>query len=336
MSLSGAALVFHDELDRMQFPVVPGPVAKILPVDSCYNSLHKQFPQAQISNCTLPADNVTPFIFMVYDSSYRGGTSALQVFVNPATGAIIGKRSDGDSKGNFMNWVAVLHNSLHLGKTGEWLLGFFSVVFLLSLFTGIILYRKKIIPVILFRKAVFKKNNLHQLIGIYALLFNFMIGVTGFWMQRYVFKKEFYSNAVFTPVLQPSPGLFFNMDSSVEKARQRYPGFTAAVIYFSQSKKSHTAVYGSRNTNSFIHSKKYADVLFMDSVGAITSTAFVNDIDPASRYDIINAQVHYGQYGGLPVKIAYSFFALSSGMMSITGFLLWWRRRKRYKYAGPL
>jgi len=253
----------------------------------------------------------------------------MQVFLHPQTAAILKTRGSGDMKSNFMSWLSGFHSSFHLGKTGEWLLGFFSLIFLLSIITGLILYRKTIGAVLLFRRSVFKKGNLHQLIGVYALLFNLIIAITGFWMQRYVFKKEFYSNESYTPILKTSPNLFYDIDSSFGKLHEHFPTFNAAVIYFPQSKKSKTAIYGSLSTKSFIHSKKYADVVLLDSIGNIAKTAFVNDIDPSSRYDIINAQVHYGKYGGLPVKILYCLFGLSGGLLSITGSILWIRRRKR-------
>ena len=260
----------------------------------------------------------------------------MQVFIHPQTGKVLQSRGSKDIKNNFMSWVAVLHNSFHLGKTGEWLLGFFSAVFLMSIITGIILYRKKITPVLLFKKEVFNKINLHQLIGVYAVLFNLLIGVTGFWMQRYVFKKEFYVADNYTPVLKTSPRLFYNLDAAYKNLQKQYPDFTGSVIYFAQSKKSKTAIYGSCKTNSFIHSKRFADVIFLDSTGSISKTAFVNDIAPSGRYDIINAQIHYGQYGGLLLKIIYSLLGLASGLLSITGFLLWYKIKKRTgKHSVP-
>jgi uncharacterized iron-regulated membrane protein len=60
----------------------------------------------------------------------------------------------------------------------------------------------------------------------------------------------------------------------------------------------------------------------------VAKTNFVRDIDPASRYDIVNAQVHFGRYGGLPVKIIYFLFGLSGGFLGITGFFLRVRRRR--------
>jgi uncharacterized iron-regulated membrane protein len=330
MSLSGAVLVFHDELDSLQFPSINQQANKpVLTVDSAYRSIQSQFPHAQISSCMLAENSSRPFVFSVYDSSFQKGMQTMQVFLHPQTGEVVWYRGGGkDRQHNFMGWLTTFHNSFHLKKAGEWLLGFFSVIFLISIITGIILYRKKIIPVLFFNKYIFRRNNLHQLIGVYALLFNLMIGVTGYWMQRYVFKKEFYAaSQEYTPVIKPSTPLLFNIDSSLKAAQKTYPAFTAYVIYFAPTPKRKTAVYGSQSTNSFIHQKKFADAIFLDSIGSVAKTAFVNEIIPENRYDIINAQVHYGRYGGLPVKILYSLFGLTGGLLSITGFVLWIRRR---------
>jgi uncharacterized iron-regulated membrane protein len=193
------------------------------------------------------------------------------------------------------------------------------------------MYRKNVWAVLSFNKKVFKKSNLHQIIGVYALLFNLMIGITGFWMQRYVFKKEFYVADNYKPVLKKSPALFFSMDSVFINLKKQFPDFTGYVIYFAQSKKGKTSVYGSQRTNSFIHSKKFADAVFLDSTGNIARTAFVNGIDAADRYDIINSQIHFGKYGGLPVKVIYFLFGLTGGLLSITGFLLWVKRNRKMK-----
>ncbi len=330
MSLSGAALVFHQELDSLQYPQVSAVQNNaLLPIDSMYYKLQRKFPHAQVSNCGIAENNTSPFIFSVYDSSYQNGTAAMQVFMHPQTGEVLKARGgSNDVKNNFISWLAGLHSSFHLGKTGEWLLGFFAVIFLLSLVTGVVLYRKNILSVLLFKKQMFAKASLHQLIGVYALLFNLMIATTGAWMQRYVFTKDFYEDYSYTPVLKPSPPLFFSVDTAFKNMHTMYPDFTVGVIYFAQNTQGKTAVYGSQSTNSFIHSKKYADVIMLDSAGKIVKTAFVGDIDADSRYDIVNAQIHYGQYGGLPVKIVYSLFGLSGGLLSITGFLLWVKRRK--------
>jgi uncharacterized iron-regulated membrane protein len=335
MSLSGAALVWHEELDRLQFPAFQSPAnTPVCGIDSCYRTLHRNYPGAQISSCVLPENASQPYQFTLYDSSYFNGSRPMQVFLHRQTAALIGTRGGSkDAAQNFMSWLSAFHNSFHAGKTGEWLLGFFALVFLLSLLTGFVLFRKQIGPVLLFRRGVYRIGNLHQLIGIYALLFNLVIAFSGFWMQRYVFKKSFYAASVpYKAILTASPPASFPIDSALGAIAKVYPDFTPAVIYFAQSENGKTAVYGSRNSNSFIHSKKYADRIVLDSAGGIAKTAFVTDISPADRYDIINAQVHYGRYGGWLVKLLYTLLGLSGAALSITGFLLWLRKKKGKQY----
>jgi uncharacterized iron-regulated membrane protein len=334
LSLSGSVLAFRENLDALQKPTVglhdknKGSIT----IDSCYSIVQQHYPTAQISNCNLPVKASLPISFFIYDTSYKKGSAVLEVFIHPQTGDVIGTRGGSeDIKHNFMSWLSAFHSSFHAGKTGEWLLGFFAIIFLVSIITGIILYRRNIVAVLLFRKAVWRKNNLHQLIGTWALLFNLMIGVTGYWMQRYVFKKEFYQSYDWVNTIKASQNLFFNFDSAYTKLKTAHPGFTAYVIYFTSSKKGKTAIYGSNASNAFIHSKKFADVIFLDSTGAVVKTRFINEIDAADRYDIINSQLHMGKYGGIGIKIIYGLFGISSALLSITGFLLWLRRRKQSK-----
>lgn len=326
MSLSGSILVFHDNLDALQQPDVNPGLLKIIPVDSAYQAVQNQFPHAQISSCVLPENSSRPFSFFIYDPSYKTGKEAMEVFLHPQTAAVLKARGAGNS---FVSWLSEFHNSFHLGKTGEWLLGVFALIFLLSIITGFILFRKKIWAVVLFKKAVYKKSNLHQLIGVYALLFNLMIAVTGFWMQRYVFKKEFYQSYNYTPVLKSSPPFPFKFDSAFAQVKKQYPDFTAAVIYFAQMSSGKTALYGSRASNAYIHSKKFADVIMLDSAGGIAKTRMIDENPAADKYDIINSQLHMGRFGGMGIKIIYFVFGLSGGLLSITGFLLWWRKKQR-------
>lgn len=331
ISLSGALLTFHSEIDAWQQPKVGlmDKYKKTITVDSCYGIIKQLYPEATISSCNLPGGPAAAFSFFIYDSSFNNGSTAEEIFIHPQTGSIIGKRGgSNDMKHNFMSWLSVLHSSFHAGKTGEWLLGFFAIVFLISIISGIILYRKNIISVLFFKSTVWKKNNLHQIIGTWALLFNLLMGITGFWMQRYVFKKEFYQGSEWVNTIKPSPVLLYHFDSAYKQLQKSKPDFTGYVVYFPQSKAGKTTIYGSNSTNSFIHSKKLADVISLDSAGGIFKTRLVNENTTGDYYDIVNSQLHMGKYGGWPVKIIYALFGLTSGLLSITGFLLWYNKKR--------
>jgi uncharacterized iron-regulated membrane protein len=332
LSLSGTLLVFREQLDSLQRPneFPTNDFQKILTVDESYKNIQQRYPYSVISSCAVSYSKEEPVIFSIYDSSFRNGTEAMQLFVHPQTGAVLKTRgAGGDVSNNFMSWLSGFHSSFHAGKTGEWLLGFFAIIFVISIVTGIILYRKSLIATLLLRKHAWKKGNFHQLIGTGALLFNLMIGITGFWMQRYVFKKEFYQSNSWVNTIKPSPQLYYNFDSAYHSLQKKYPAFTGYMIYFAQSKKGKTAIYGSNAGNAYIHSKKFADVVFLDSMGAVAKTRFINGIPADDRYDIINSQLHMGKYGGMGIKIIYGLLGISSALLSITGFILWLKRRRR-------
>ncbi len=338
MSLSGAVLIFHEELDSFQLPTIYPKQNSITTVDRCYQYILTKYPNAQISHCLIPEISHKPVSFFIYDLSFKKGQEKMELLLHPQSAQIIKTRGvRNDIQNNLMSWLSTFHSSFHLYKTGEFLLGFFSFVFLLSIITGIIHFRKKILSVLLFNKAVYKKNNLHQLIGVYALLFNMMIALTGLWMQRYVFKKEFYAIDNYTQTLKASTSLSFNFNKAYSNIQKKYPEFTAHVIYFAQSSKNKTALYGSFAGNAYVHSKNMADVIYLDSAGGVAKTRFINDIDVADRYDIINSQLHMGRFGGLGIKIIYFIFGLSGGLLSIIGFLMWRRRNnisKVFKHSS--
>jgi uncharacterized iron-regulated membrane protein len=37
--------------------------------------------------------------------------------------------------------------------------------------------------------------------------------------------------------------------------------------------------------------------------------------------------LHFGYFGGLPVKIIWCLAGLAPGTLAVTGFIIWWRRR---------
>lgn len=81
MSFSGAALVFHEELDSAQLSFFD-PGGYRIPVDSTYRVIQKAYPQAQISNCELPGSKGA-FSFFIYDPSYKKGKKYWKFFCIP-------------------------------------------------------------------------------------------------------------------------------------------------------------------------------------------------------------------------------------------------------------
>jgi uncharacterized iron-regulated membrane protein len=46
--------------------------------------------------------------------------------------------------------------------------------------------------------------------------------------------------------------------------------------------------------------------------------------------------LHFGTFGGWPVKVLWSVFGLAPSLLFLTGFLMWWRRVVRRRVDSAL
>jgi uncharacterized iron-regulated membrane protein len=57
------------------------------------------------------------------------------------------------------------------------------------------------------------------------------------------------------------------------------------------------------------------------------------DLKPLEKLGLALRTLHFGQYGGLGIKMLYSLLALSSAVITIKGFILWFQCLKVYPVA---
>ena len=329
LSVSGSLLVFSDEFRMLEAPpLVLRAQAPLIGVDSCFRRVRQAFPRSAILSAELTHSPQQAYVFSIADSLNPDHWQRRTVYLHPQNGTIqLVKAADQ----GWLYQLKRLHSSFFLGKKGEWWLGVCGLFFLLNLLTGLVIYRRSLVAALLLRRHLSNRKNLHQLVGVYALLFNLLIAFSGTWMQRYVFTASFYQASAYRPAYHSSAPLFFSPDSALREMKKTYPEFTAQVIYFASRKTGSTAVYGSRSGNGFIQSKKLADAVFLDSLGGPARTAFLENLDAGTRFDITNSQLHSGQYGGWILKCIYSLLGLTGGLLSVTGFFMW----KRSRSNGP-
>jgi len=100
--------------------------------------------------------------------------------------------------------------------------------------------------------------------------------------------------------------------------------------YFPLHEGDHAEVYGEVPGTPFwlgggTFGRSHVEV---DSrTGSLVKVVDLNRGDVASRYEAMLYVLHFGQFGGLPIKILYAVGGLTPGLLSITGFVLWWKRR---------
>lgn len=209
VSITGCLYVFQAEISEAYYHdkmfVTPAGTPRLpmsVLIQSAQRALGPDKPIESIVSSTAP-DRAVEFL------TYKGNDSALTyfgaityfdfVYVNPYTGAVTGTV---DYKHNFFNVVKFIHWSLLLNtKYGQPIVGYATLIFVIMLITGLILWwPKKWTKAIRQRnfkikwKAGFKRVNydLHNVPGFYALLPALLIALTGMgfafnWFQGFVY-----------------------------------------------------------------------------------------------------------------------------------------------------
>ena len=249
-----------------------------------------------------------------------------KVFVHPYTAEII---KDLNYHTQFTSWLLKLHYSLHAGIFGRILILLFGILFLLSLISGIYLYRKSILKALVFKVKLKKKNkksfysSLHRYVGVWALLLNIVLVITGIVLSYGVAKA-----GLNTPKPPASPKIVTSVNGIMDNLKKNTPEFTPTYMRLPKQETAKITINGSFEKDPFFLSEFFNSFEIDYKTGKILSVKKISEASLLEKLDSVVTPFHYGEYGGIWIKILYSFIGLSGPFLSITGFYLWWKRKR--------
>lgn len=323
MSITGAVLVFTEEMEH----TADQPLKEFLnpsgsySYDSSFAMIKQKFPGYEVRLYDQPGKNEA----LVYD--LRGRSNSKKVFVNPTKPEII-KTINGDTQ--LHRKLLLFHYTLFAGTVGKIFVVVIGILFLLSVITGFILYRKAIWKAIRFKtvsryrgKAAFY-SSLHRNIGVWTLLFNLLIIASGLVLSITIAKNAIKTSGSKPPAITQ---VDFPLDSIVEKVTRSNPEFEIHLVRIpaygntvriSGRYKNDPAVYGD-----------YASYFLINGLSQKTEKKQVmSDLPFSEKLLLMAAPLHFGNFGGIFLKIIYCFFGIMPAILSITGFLIWKKRRR--------
>ena len=141
--VTGSALAWKDELEAVMLPAVfrvapPTPGAAPLDALLLRESVAARFPQAQVSYAPLSAPPGHSMVFYLRQPE-DAPLASDEVFVDPYTGTILGQRRWGEiSEGaiNLLPFIERLHYALALGDTGLLMFGLIAIIWTVDCFIG--------------------------------------------------------------------------------------------------------------------------------------------------------------------------------------------------------
>lgn len=326
LSITGSMLVFSDEIDHAVYAhayhVTPQTQSRPL------KELMQNAQQALSGNpylffVRLPQ---APDESMVLRAEYEADHK-VYIFLNPYTGKILQQYANTD---HLTGYVLYLHFTLMSGKTGATIVLFTAIALFLSVLTGLFIYRHAVGKVLAFRVKLEWHNstrrwrNLHRIIGVWALLFNLLVSFTGFMMELKVLDARKITKAGYAAT--PFSG---DYEPLMAKAKAAIPGFQIMGVRPPKKAGDPIRILGHANEPAFFG--EYASSVLVDAGGNIKKTVDFNNASFGDKFNACIAPLHFGNYGGILLKIIYSLLALTPGLLSLSGALIWYRRSKRRK-----
>lgn len=251
------------------------------------------------------------------------------------TGGMIGAIEEG---GGVMDFLLRLHTDMFLGLPGMLFLGLMGLLFLLALVSGTVLYapfmRKLDFGTLrTTRSRRIKWLDYHNLLGIVALAWASVVGLTGV------------INTLATPIIQlwqasdladmtaayrnqdaPASYRLGSIGAAVATARAAAPGNRVQFVAFpggSFSSRHHYAVFLQGSTP--LTKKLLTPALVDAETGALTA------IRPMPWYAqalLLSQPLHFGDYGGLPLKLLWAVLDLFTIVILGSGLYLWLGKRR--------
>jgi uncharacterized iron-regulated membrane protein len=328
LCVTGLPLIFHDEIDQWLEPRSMARQAGPRTLEELVQAGSKVRPDRVVQFIVWEPATPDRLILSMGTSATAYPSTNVNVVLDRASARPL----DETAGGGLMDWVLKLHGQLLIGPAGPPVLGLVALSFLLSVVSGVVLYapflRRLSFGTIRQEKGErTRRLDRHNLLGIVLAGWLLVVGGTG-WVNAwggYIF--QIWRSSAMMPVAdgQAVPRPAISPQHALTRAMIALPGSEPAIIAYPGSLMAdarHYAVY--LRGRSAIDSRLMKAALVDARTGGFTaapSTPWYIDM-------LLLAQpLHFGDYGGMTLKLVWAVLDLLAIAVLWTGLRLWWRPR---------
>lgn len=341
ISLTGCLLVYEQELTENVLYgawwhiTPPAAEAKVLPPSEIYTRVTAQVPAYKFHRFWYYGDNAPIKI--------SPDNSDSLIYVNPYSGKVL---AEVDHE-NIFDFIQDGHTTLWMGrKVGMQVVAWVTAVFFFLLITGLILWlpkkwNKKTVKDSFTIKVSAKRKrinyDLHNVLGFYSLLVAILVAFTGLIMSFTFIRKGVITLAggmkerTAVHPLENLPAdtnvLHKKVDLVWEKVRTQYAQQNKTSIIINIPQKPDESIY----TCTDMYHGRWRSIYFDQQTLSILSSSedAFSDATTASWIMRSNYGLHTGYIGGGTTKLLYFIASLICTTLPITGFYIWWGKRKK-------
>lgn len=271
------------------------------------------------------------------------------IYVNPFSGKVLGVI---DEKHDFFNVVKFIHWSLLLKSDwGGYLIGIPTLIFVLMLITGIILWwpknknaAKQRFSFRWKKSSGWRRKNydLHSILGFYASFVALIAAITGLFyafplvqsLLYFAFSGGSTSYPNFDHIRTEAPLAVrtpSTLDRIAARVEQLHP---TASVYSIDLGHEHLDDHEHENFSIFVKELDHSyhvnhQLIFDENSGELLHSRKHNDKNLGEKMVAANYDIHVGSIYGLPTKILAFLSSLVCASLPISGLLLWLGRRKK-------
>ncbi|MBP1628760.1 MAG: hypothetical protein H6Q00_3235 [Holophagaceae bacterium] len=333
---AGTLTLFPGELDRLAGTRVQ-PTRMESP-EAFAREIHRRHPELRgafsLALPTLEAPGL---------SAYWQAPGGEWVFTTPEDLAAGRPATPRHSPSEFVNEI---HHSLGLGQVGSTLLTMVSLVYALALLSGLVLQGARGLRRLLqVKRGAGPRRfwgDLHGALGLASLPFHLVFSLTGALFGGFMLLVSTYDRPVFRGELAPrlerlvgsalpalpvgSGGTPLPLATLLDRARAAVPGFEPAYLRF-QAYGTPAAVQILGHREGFLG--RFGQLALTSDTGRLLDLQVPGHRDPNHALLSGLYGLHFGDYGGLPVRLAYGLLGLSGTLLLLSGQLIWVEARAR-------
>ncbi|MEM6795500.1 MAG: PepSY-associated TM helix domain-containing protein [Acidobacteriota bacterium] len=257
------------------------------------------------------------------------------VFVHPSSGEILGEADDDSSLSSFVRSV---HVRFFAGTPGRNFVGLFGISLLVVSFSGLLILSqylgKKSLWLVRRTNLRATHSDLHKLLGFVFLLPLLLFAITGFWlgMQGHLMRAfeierpgAFSREAVLTA--EEDPLFPLDVPGALAAAKRAHPKLEVQKVRWSTRGERYVSVQG--RTPRMVY-ERYSQGVVLDKsdlgVLAVSDTASGPWQD---KLFYLQEALHFGDFGGAPLKAVYLGIGLVLGLLPLTGYAIARLRARR-------
>lgn len=328
IGVTGSIMVFEEGLDRLFHPQFfkVRPQGEPLPVGSLFTAAAKAYPGQKIGSMRLPRD--------ADDSASFNIRGPRQIFLNPYSGKVLGERNPK----TVLTTIHQLHLRLNMGETGASIVAGVTAVLLFLVASGVYLWWPQKRLTIKWNAATSWRLyfDLHNVVGVYAALFLFILGCTGFVihydndLEQYLHKRagttRINRNIPSVPRNGVSP---ISPNRALQSALAELPGTKALFLNLPPNPKASYLIALHYPEDLTPGGRSWATV--DQYSGIVVGFQSSRTVAMGTRAIILNRAIHTGDIFGTVSKIVMCLSGLMLITQAITGYLMWWKKLRANK-----